>query len=70
MKLGERIIDVLLRVGHALRTRVLPALLDLVFLAYFWVATNVTVSYFRFGLLDYSLLPWSWMAIVVVVAAA
>lgn len=70
MRLDERIVEVLLRVGHALRTRVLPALLDLVFLAYFWVATNVTVSYFRFGLLDYSLLPWSWMAIVVVVAAA
>lgn len=70
MRLDERIVEVLLRVGHTLRTRVLPALLDLVFLAYFWVATNVTVSYFRFGLLDYSLLPWSWMAIVVVVAAA
>lgn len=64
------LIEILFRVGRALRTRVVLSLLDLAFLAYIWAATNVTYSYFRFGFISYSCLPWWWMVIVVVASAA
>ncbi|MBC7221478.1 phosphonate ABC transporter, permease protein PhnE [Candidatus Bipolaricaulota bacterium] len=66
----ESLREIPARVGWALRIKILPALLDLTFLAYVWAATNATYSYFRFGFLSFSLLPWWWMVIVVVAVGA
>ncbi len=64
------LMELLVRQGRALQTRVFPAFLDLLFLAYLWVAINLAYSYFRFGLLRYSLLPWEYLVIAVVGGAA
>jgi len=58
------------RLGRALRYKIFPAFLDLAFLAYVWAATNATYSYFRFGTISFSLVPWWWMIVVTVPVAA
>lgn len=72
--LRAQIIPALLGAGHewsqSLRVRLVPPILDLVFLGYLWTATSITYSYFRFGVIRYSLLSWEWAALVVVAAAA
>lgn len=64
------LLEFLVRWAYALRVRLIPPLFDLVLLAYIWVATTATYSYFRFGKLGFSLLPWWWMVGVVGGAAA
>lgn len=63
-------VEILFRAGRAVRTWVVAPLLDLAFLAYIWMAVNITYSYFRFGLIRYSTLPWWWMVLGVVASAA
>lgn len=64
------LVETFLRWAESQRTRLLPPLLDLLFLGYLWFAANIAYGYFRFGQLIYSLLPWEWMAAGVVLAAA
>jgi len=73
-KILSRAADVLIesfsRWAESLRIRLLPPLLDLLFLGYLWFATNIAYGYFRFGKLTYSVLPWEWMVALVILAAA
>jgi len=66
----EVLLDAFSRWAESQRIRFLPPILDLLFLGYLWFATSIAYGYFRFGKLTYSLLPWEWMVVVVVLAAA
>jgi phosphonate transport system permease protein len=66
----EVLLDAFSRWAESQRIRLLPPILDLLFLGYLWFATSIAYGYFRFGKLTYSLLPWEWMVVVVVLAAA
>jgi len=67
---ADVLIDVFSRWAESQKIRLLPPILDLIFLGYLWFATSIAYGYFRFGKLTYSLLPWPWMVGVVVLAAA
>jgi phosphonate transport system permease protein len=56
--------------AKSLRIRVLPAILDLLFLGYLWLAVSISYGYFRFGRIYYSFFPWTTMFLVIVPAAA
>ena len=67
---ADALINVFARWAESQKIRLLPPILDLVFLGYLWFATSIAYGYFRFGKLTYSLLSWPWMVGVVVLAAA
>ncbi|MBC7344118.1 MAG: hypothetical protein H5U03_01585, partial [Clostridia bacterium] len=67
---ADVLIDVFSRWAESQKIRLLPPILDLIFLEYLWFATSIAYGYFRFGKLTYSFLPWPWMVGVVVLAAA
>jgi hypothetical protein len=56
--------------AKSLRIRVLPAILDLLFLGYLWLAVSISYGYFRFGRIYYSFFPWTTMFLVIVPVAA
>ncbi len=62
--------DHITRLARGLRIGILPALLDLLFLGYLWMAVSISYGYFRFGRIHYSFFPWTTMLLVVIPVAA
>ncbi|MGB9861264.1 MAG: PhnE/PtxC family ABC transporter permease, partial [Candidatus Bipolaricaulaceae bacterium] len=62
--------DITTRLARGLRIGILPALLDLAFLGYLWMAVSISYGYFRFGRIHYSFFPWTTMLLVIVPVAA
>lgn len=69
-KAADEAITVMKRWTQAVKVRVLAPLLDLLLLAYVWAAANASYAFFRFGTVEFNLVPWQWMVPTVIAAAA